>query len=387
MSEYQYYEFHAVDRPLDRPAQQALRSISSRARITATSFTNEYNWGNLRGDPCKFMEQWFDLHLYITNWRTRRLMIRVPQKFLRSADIDRFVGEIDWVQTWTSGDNLIIDMLRDEVEPDDDEWEGGAGLLAALAPLRSDVMSGDLRLFYLLWLTRVQDGFVDDDEVEPLPGIGEVTGALEAFADFFGIDPDLVQAAGELGGSGGKTTSEDDLREVLAAFDEHEKTELLRRVAVGDVHVAAELRIKVAKRRSEPAEQPRTVAALRKRVKELEELRERAREKRREAEKRHLAAVAEKVRRARIDALKRRGASIWSDVEQEIERRNPSGYEKAIGLLADLRSLAAEEGDQDDFNRRFEDIRVRHEKKGRFIERLAALEGDGEAIVCSRRLL
>src|SRR3979411_1516282 len=40
MSEYQYYEFQAIDRPLDRAAQEELRSISSRARITATSCTN-----------------------------------------------------------------------------------------------------------------------------------------------------------------------------------------------------------------------------------------------------------------------------------------------------------------------------------------------------------
>lgn len=37
MSEYQYYEFQAVDRPLDRTTQDALRSISSRARITANT--------------------------------------------------------------------------------------------------------------------------------------------------------------------------------------------------------------------------------------------------------------------------------------------------------------------------------------------------------------
>jgi hypothetical protein len=51
MSEHQYYEFQAIDRPLDRTAQEALRSISSRARITATSFTKHYEWGDLKGDP------------------------------------------------------------------------------------------------------------------------------------------------------------------------------------------------------------------------------------------------------------------------------------------------------------------------------------------------
>ena len=42
MSEYQYYEFQAIDRPLGGADQEALRALSTRARITATSFTNSY---------------------------------------------------------------------------------------------------------------------------------------------------------------------------------------------------------------------------------------------------------------------------------------------------------------------------------------------------------
>ena len=49
MSEYQYYEFQAIDRPLSDADRQALRRLSTRARITATSFTNEYHWGGLKG--------------------------------------------------------------------------------------------------------------------------------------------------------------------------------------------------------------------------------------------------------------------------------------------------------------------------------------------------
>ncbi len=67
MSEYQYYEFLAVDPPLDERQQAEVRALSSRARITATSFTNEYNWGNFRGDPRKMMERYYDAHLYLTN--------------------------------------------------------------------------------------------------------------------------------------------------------------------------------------------------------------------------------------------------------------------------------------------------------------------------------
>ena len=53
MSEYQYYEFQAIDRPLSDADRAALRDLSTRARITATSFTNSYEWGDFKGDPAK----------------------------------------------------------------------------------------------------------------------------------------------------------------------------------------------------------------------------------------------------------------------------------------------------------------------------------------------
>ncbi len=58
MSEYQYYEFQAIDRPLSDADRQALRDLSTRARITATSFTNSYEWGDFKGDPAKLVERW-----------------------------------------------------------------------------------------------------------------------------------------------------------------------------------------------------------------------------------------------------------------------------------------------------------------------------------------
>ena len=375
MSEYQYYEFQAIDRPLDRAAQEELRSISSRARITATSFTNQYEWGDLKGDPGKFMERWFDLHLYLANFNARRLMMRLPKRFLNPADIDPFLREVDWVSVWTSGDNVIIDICPDEIEPDDDEWDDGSGWLAGLAPLRADVLSGDLRLFYLLWLTAVQYELLPDDEVEPLPGIGPLSGALESFAEFFCIDRDLMLAAAEQGADDA-AMSKDELRETLAVIPEREKTELLLRVVDGDALVAAELRKTLRKKSSAPATH-RTVGALRMRAGEIAEARERAYAERREAERRRQVEEAEKARRVRLKALRQRGVAVWREVEQEIERRNPSGYDRAAELLSDLQALAAEEGSQGEFARRLASLRAQHENKRKFVERLTRLEGEG----------
>ena len=48
MSEYQYFEFQAIDRPLNKKEMAKLRTYSTRARITPTSFVNDYSWGDFR---------------------------------------------------------------------------------------------------------------------------------------------------------------------------------------------------------------------------------------------------------------------------------------------------------------------------------------------------
>ena len=194
MSEYQYYEFQAIDRPLTKAEQEMLRALSTRGRITATSFTNHYEWGDFKGDPKRLMESSFDLHLHLANWGTRRLMMRTPKGLIDRHGLSIFLDEVDWVTLWSKGDHTILDMCRDEVEPDHDDWDDGAGWLAALAPLRGDILAGDPRLFYLLWLSAVAEDLLPDDTPEPLPGLGPLTGGLEAAAAFFDIDRDLVEA-------------------------------------------------------------------------------------------------------------------------------------------------------------------------------------------------
>jgi hypothetical protein len=374
MSEYQYYEFQAIDRPLGEAAREALRALSSRARITATSFTNHYEWGDFKGDPKKLMDRYFDLHLYLANWGARRLMIRVPKRLVDASRLDSFPRDVEWVEVSEKGDNLIFDICRDEVEPDTYDWDDGSGWLAALAPLRTDVLSGDSRLFYLLWLAAIEEEGIDDGAREPLSGVGPLTGALEAFAEFFALDPDLVAAAAERTcGSGSGEISRDAARAALVAMPEREKTELLLRLVEGDPHVAAELKGKVHTFSAQPSAGLRTAGDLRARAAAIRGERERMEVEKQEAERRRKAKEAEKAQRVRLEVVKRRGTVIWSDIEAEIERRNAPGYETAAGLLFDLRALATDQGTLADFARRLEAIRQRHARKGKFIERLKGL--------------
>jgi hypothetical protein len=376
MSEYQYYEFQAIDCPLNDGDRQALRDLSTRARITGTSFTNSYEWGDFKGDPAKLMERWFDLHLYLANWGSRRLMIRLPKRLVDRSLLDAFLGEVDCASLSVSGENLILDISRDEVEFED--WDDGSGWLAALAPLRAEVLGGDLRLFYLLWLTAVEADVFEVDEPEPMPGIGPMSATIEAFAEFFGIDSDLVQAAAERPAvATANAMSAEAVRQIISAISAPDKTAMLSRLFDGDPHVAAELRAKVRERMADNAGAPpviaRTVGELRARANAIGLSRQQAAAEKLAAETRRRAKEAEKIRQTRLLAIARRGESVWREVEAEIERRNSAAYDKAAGLLLDLRAVAEERGEIEDFHRRLRAIHERHVRKGKFIERLGTL--------------
>jgi len=376
MSEYQYYEFQAIDHPLSEADRQVLRDLSTRARITATSFTNSYEWGNFKGDPAKLMERWFDLHLYMANWGSRRLMIRLPARLVGRHLLDAFLDEVDCATLSVSGENLIVDISCDEVESED--WDDGSGWRAALAPLRAEVLAGDLRLFYLLWLTAVQAEVFEAGRPEPMPGIGPMSASLEAFAEFFGIDSDLVQAAAERSaGAMASTSSEEAVRGVISAMTDTDKTAMLSRLFNGDPYVGAELRAKVRDRIASGADatpiSARTVGELRARANAIGLARQEATAEKLAAEHKRRVQEAEKTRQARLLAITRRGEGVWREVEAEIERRNATGYDRAVGLLLDLRAVAEERGAMPDFDKRLRAIRERHTRKQQFVVRLAKI--------------
>jgi hypothetical protein len=242
------------------------------------------------------------------------------------------------------------------------DWDDDvSSLLADLAPLRDAVLAGDLRVFYLIWLSGVEFDFYPDDMTEPLPGIGPLTPSLTAFALFFDIDMDLVAAAAEVSGP---EAPPDDPKVAIAGLSDAEKTALLLRVLDGDPHVALDLRARTRRATPPPARGTRTVAELRARAAGVD------------TERQEAAAEAErKARRDRVDALIRRGEGVWRDIEAEIARTNPAGYAKAVELLTAMREVAEDRDTLPAFDARLAQIKQRHSRKGGFIARLTALSG------------
>lgn len=240
MSEYQYYEFLAIDRPLDDGEQAELRSMSTRAEITATRLVNEYHWGDFRGEPNELMERYYDAHLYLADWGTNRVMLRLPVSVLDPETVEDYcVG--DQVSAQFTDEFVVLDLTSED-EPGD--WAEPEGVLATIAGVRDELAAGDLRPLYLAWLAgygtweRDEDAFDYDDEHElepPVPaGLATLTEPQRALAGFLRLDDDLLAVAAET--SPPFTTAARDLGEFgefatwVRNLPEAEKDRLLVRV-------------------------------------------------------------------------------------------------------------------------------------------------------------
>jgi hypothetical protein len=141
MSEYQYYEFRTADRQLTSREMASPRAISSRARITSTSFVNTYNYGDFRGDPEELMGKYFDAFVYVANWGTHEFMLRLPKKTLRRREYAPLCAG-RCLRARIEQEHLVLSFRAEELETD---WEEGEGWMDSLLPLRADLLRGDLR--------------------------------------------------------------------------------------------------------------------------------------------------------------------------------------------------------------------------------------------------
>ena len=381
MSEYQYYEFKAVDKPLTEKDMQALRNLSTRARITPTSFVNEYNWGDFKGNPLKLVERYFDAFLYVANWGTHWFMLKVPRHLVDVDLVHQYCPGVSAV-IHEKGDHLIFEFTS---ETENYNWEEGEGCLSSLVSLRADIINGDYRALYLAWLFCAQMEEIEDDELEPPvpPNLADLNAPLKRFVDFMRIDTDLIAVAAENSTSEGRQTDPDGLKTWIHKLPANEKDDILfRLVETPSPHLGAELRQRFqqtasAEANSKMGKQLRSVEDMISKAETYTEERKRqaavqkAREQTREKRARALA------RENYLESLAGREDSIWKKVDELIDSKQPAKYDEAVKLLIDLRDLNKKTGKEKAFNKKLKTICENHRRKVSFLNRLqkAGLRG------------
>ncbi|HQY92896.1 hypothetical protein [Caldilinea sp.] len=267
MSEYQHYEWRTIDRRLTAAERAAVNELSSHIEVSSSDAWVDYEWGDFKHDPLEVLARYFDAFLYYANWGAQQLAFRFPQNLLDAERLQPYLWA-ECAELARVGDDYILSIAA----PDQDlpDWEELACDLEELLSLRDDILQGDLRLLYLVWLlgAGVYGGLGEMDTEEesdlepPLPpGLDQLSPALTAFINFMGIDPFLVQAAAQDNASPAMP-EQPDLAHALDLLPSAERDDFLRRLLQGEANLQLELRRRL-REVMQPAAAPAPLAAPR----------------------------------------------------------------------------------------------------------------------------
>ena len=374
MSEYQYYEFQAIDRPLSDEQMRELRSFSSRARITATSFAVDYSYGSFKGDEDGWMEKYFDAFLYLANWGTHVLKLRLPSRLINPSTAGEYCGcESAFVRE--KDGKLILSFVSDDEEGG--EWVEGEGEFSSLISVRAELARGDLRALYLGWLLGVQTGELDDEGTEPpVPaGLGQLSAALESLAQFLRIDGDLLHVAAQASAPMEEVMPRRaEVHAWIAGLSVTEKNDVLTRLIVdSEQALVAELLQRFLKDQPGGTNQVpgtrRTVGELRDAAEAYTKERRRLEAEKQAREKARREREAALAREKHLDGIAGREPKLWAEVDTLIATKQQKNYDQAVKLLVDLRDLYAR-ARRGDFGVRLTGLRQEHARKPSLIDRL-----------------
>lgn len=364
MSEYQYYEFLALDRPLTTSEKTYVQGLSSRVQLTSTQAVFLYNYGDFRGNPKELLEKCFDVMLYMANWGSRQLMFRLPKSLVDLAALEAYCLE-DTISVSTTQNFVILDININEEEISD--WIDGEGYLSSMVSLRDDLLQGDFRALYLAWLKAASISIEEEEEdytEPPVPAnLDDLSASLEAFVEFFNIDQDVIAAAATA--SIYQEEESEFLEDLIPSLSEKERNDFLFKVLKGESHVGVQL----ANRLRELSGKPSVIVnndTPRRSLSELLKLAEEEALGRQDKEQK----VARQAKVQKLEALAKKEATVWEDVFKLIALKQSKPYDQAVAYLVELRDLAEYQGKLEEFKSSIKQMKKDYSNRPGLISRL-----------------
>ena len=375
MSEYQYYEFAAIDGPISDEGLRYAQGCSSRANVSRVRWQNTYNFGDFHGSVDTLLK-YYDAHFYIANWGTVRLGLAFPKGAFAPEAIQPYLrGGERYEETLTfkeTRDRCTVWWQRNE--EGGWGWTEGEGLIDQLIGVREELMRGDYRALFLGWLADFDPGEWRDprDGAVPMPpipgGLDNLSAALAALIEQFPVDADALAVAAGL--SLATTPEPIPIAAALEKLSASEMRALLARVAEGGgAGVVAELNRLTSPRVQIPVGQTMRCIDFAAKTIEARELRQK-----REAE---AAAVkrqheAEQLRQHLASVMQRAGA-IWSGLDPLMAQKIASAYDQAAAQLQELGRAYAQAGDVAGFQQKLAEFRRRYSSRPAMLRRIEKL--------------
>ncbi len=358
MSEYQYVAFRAVDRPLDDKQLAFAEKQSSHSELSRWEMSVEYHYSSFRGDVDGLLRRGFDVHLAYTNYGDREVKLRLPSGLpFSKPTLKSFLScdSLTWKKDAKGNGGILTVRPFHDSDSIEEDWDLD-DYLDSIAKLREQLISGDLRAMYLLWLCAAYDDNEDPAEmIEPaVPhGLDTMPTLSVDLMPFFGLDPLMLKAAANgVPAFKPEEDDEDPIQVWAQSISEARSRELLRMFLRDDAaSVKAELLAEIRDAGS-PADWPTTNRgrSLDDLLAATEVLREKANEqekKKARAKAVRDAAKAEKKRQARMTKMKESPKTWLAQAEELAAARGTHNYKAAAEILADLReAIGGETGDK-----------------------------------------
>ncbi|MEL6114667.1 hypothetical protein P0Y67_05595 [Photobacterium sp. SP02] len=352
MSEYQSYRFERLDGVLDSKQRQALRQISSRAEITATSFQVYYHYSGLKAETADVVLNYFDIGFYYADWGFIEAYIKlpigtIPEDLLQSGDHGFYVHATDQWQLLVFSLEEYDDYLDDEQADD---------FFQHLASLRSELIQGDWRLLYFMWLRELDS----NDELAAVPMINfdfnHLSDAQTAFAGLFGVPLGLVKAlalALEEKPSHSAKHNRFHIDDWLSQLSEKEKDQLLTALfEQGQLSRHQALAMTRKEQVNEPVNYQHWLSAQ-----IIEPYIAIAQQQLKQEQAIALATrlAAEKAaKEAKLSEVYNQRDQVWQRAQEQASRTCASGYDQASRYLHQLAEAYQFKGEALDFECRFE---------------------------------
>lgn len=367
MSEYQRYEFMTSDRPLTPAQLDAVDALSSHIEASSTHALIEYYWGDFKHDPIDVLHKFFDGFLYWANWGAPELAFRFPHGILPVDLIDGY--DLDDFVTFTRyPDYDILDIHFGEMEGPDEWIEYDLGSLIAI---RDELMEGDLRALYIVWLaSQCMRGGYDEEEDEETsappvpPAFGTLSAAQQALAELLQVPQELLVATARHSNAAVSSTG-DDIAAWVKLLPADRRNDYLVRLARNEPglsrRLVKELReLGQDKTTATPSTGEHvTYAMLLAESKAIKaQLEREKREQERVARQRHLQDIRDHQ------------DEHWQQVDLAVMRSSGAGYDEAVRLLIELREVADQFKETQEFQERFRTWVRPHLRRPALVKRL-----------------
>jgi hypothetical protein len=387
MSEFQFYDFRSIDRPLTDSERREVSSWSSRSNASSHRATFNYSYGSFKKDPLDCVAKYFDAMFYTANWGTRHLIFRFPKKMvdykaLAAFDIDasEATGHETGIALSSRGEYALLEFQFCE-----DEYSGWIDeeddTLSGLLSLREDILQGDYRSLFIFWLDMANrlaldtmdednfdDEYEDEDErsplkVPPIPAnLKQSNPALKALIELYELNTDLIAAAATFSVEPPKAAPFN-FQAALKELSEKEKYDWLTRLFEGEMRLdksfkkyleSLQPKVKTEQVKSKTVSFSDITALLG--GKKAERLENEAIDK----ANAHIKKMNE---------LAKQEADLWKTVYFNLERKTGKSYDIAADTLKDLHDVAVFFERKIPFLEKFYDIEERYRAKT-FLDRL-----------------